>query len=246
MKKTLAILAALTFAVTAFAGCGEKDDSSSEKSDKKASTSSVAEETKEETSAEDESKADEESTADESVADESAAETSTADESTASIADSTAGDEMSEMFNVIASPSDETVDAAANDFVGKWECYALDAEGTCFDAVMGMPLYAVIHIEFYEDNTGALINIDDPTAASEEKTPIKWTYEDNKIVVESDDGEKVDCFITTDGYILFDDDTNSEKLYLRKVDEYTEFDFSTLENMFEDTSAEDSVESIPE
>ena len=241
MKKTLAILAALTFAVTAFAGCGEKDDSSSEKSDKKASTSSVAEETKEEKPAEDESKADEESTADES-----AAETSAADESTASIADSTAGDEMSEMFNVIASPSDETVDATANDFVGKWECYALDAEGTCFDAVMGMPLYAVIHIEFYEDNTGALINIDDPTAASEEKTPIKWTYEDNKIVVESDDGEKVNCFITTDGYILFDDDTNSEKLYLRKVDEYTEFDFSALENMFEDTSAEDSVESIPE
>lgn len=247
MKKTLAFLAALTFAVASFTACGGTDDDSKEEKKSKNETSSVSEEkeeTKEETK--DESEAGTDGTASaESAADsaESSAE-STADSVSAdvSVSDDTESFDFSGLYNTVDAPSSEAVEADEAKFVGKWECYCMEADGMAYDEIMGIPLYAMLHIELNADKTGIFASMDDPTADSEgEQIKLTWEIDGSSITITAEgEEEKLIGTITKDGYLMLasEDESDAEHIFMKSVTEYTEFDATALEDMFGDLSVD--------
>lgn len=239
LKKSIAFLAALTFAVTAFVGCGEKEDKDDDKDSK---TTSAAAESKEETK--------EEASSEDAAADTSSEETGDAsadasadDASSEEAVTSTADDSMdlSAMFNEVTMPATDAADSAEADFVGKWECYCMGAEGAAYDSIMGMPLYAMIHIEIKADGTGEVASLSGADASAPDVTTLTWKYDSNGITVDSD-GETLKGVITSEGYLLFTSEDSSDvtQLFLKKVDEYTEFDMESFTN---DLAASFGIES---
>ena len=246
MKKTLAFLAALTFAVTAFAGCGSKDDDpSSEKSEKKTAATSAAEESKEEDSKEkeevnadelseaEESKEDADSTDAESSEEPAESQESSSDENTMSLDINTEDLDISGMFHEIEMPSTKTVSADESDFTGKWECYCMVSDGMAYDSMLGMPLYAVLHFELNADHTGVLSSAEDPDTGERETESMTWEYSGDQIeLVSESNGEKLVGKITDEGYLVLESAEQNEQIYLRSVAEFTEFDWSSLADMF--------------
>ncbi len=262
MKKTLALIAALTFAVTAFASCGKTDDdSSSKEKSNKETTSSVADESK----ADEESKADAESTADSETAsadsetasadadssksgdasttadsaaadskasDSKSAETSSADESRLTESDSDI--DFSGLYSEVEQPSSDPVNAEQSKFLGKWECYCMAADGLAYDSVFGIPLYASLRFEIKDGGKGIVSSLDDFETGSTADEDFTWEFADNKITIYSSSDTTYGYF-NSDGYLVLYSESDPEMfMYFKSVKEYTPFDASDLEDVFGD------------
>ncbi len=109
-------------------------------------------------------------------------------------------------------------------FVGKWECKEMKMEGmTISDEFMGVPVGAMLQVEFKEDKTGVAM------AMGEEEGTFEWKADDDKVTADIDGEEAV---FTKDGDLLTmtPPDGEGETVTLKKVDSFTEFDASALED----------------
>ncbi len=230
MKRSIAFIASLLLAALTVTGCGNDESSSESKADKKAAaTEATTEETTEETTKEETTeKATEEETTEAETEADSDAEGSEAD----SDIDADVNMEgLEDMFTVVDAPEYAPKDSAAEaDFIGKWECDCMVSDGSAYSSIFGVPLYAMFHLEIKEDGTGTLTSIDDPTNENSESVEIKWTFADGKLSAEADD-ETLVISINSDGRLVVSDEEEAELLYFKSVTEYTEFDFSSIEDM---------------
>lgn len=109
-------------------------------------------------------------------------------------------------------------------FVGKWECKEMKMEGmTISDEFMGIPVAAMIQVEFKDDKTGVA------TAMGEEEGKFDWEADGDKVTVEID-GEKTTFTKDGDLITMTSPDDDSQTVVLQKVDNFTEFDASALED----------------
>lgn len=221
MKRSIAFIASLLLAALTVTGCGNDESSSESKADKKAAaTEATTEETTEETTKEETTEAETEADSD--------AEGSEADSDIDANVDM---EGLEDMFTVVDAPEYAPKDSAAEaDFIGKWECDCMVSDGSAYSAIFGVPLYAMFHLELNEGGTGTLTSIDDPTNENSESVEIKWTFADGKLSAEADD-ETLVISINSDGRLVVSDEAEAELLYFKSVTEYTEFDFSSIEDM---------------
>lgn len=132
-----------------------------------------------------------------------------------------------------AEPLDIVPDAkAAEDFLGKWECTKFVAGGYVIeDTYMGIPVSATLRIEVLDNNTAKLTTGITP----EEAITFKWEYADNKLTLteeeapaEGESSEDLEDFvqhlaIMGEDCIFYLEDSTDDYYYLKKVDEFTEF-----------------------
>lgn len=113
---------------------------------------------------------------------------------------------------------------AEDEFVGKWECTEMKAEGvTITDDFQGIPIGTMIQMEFKDDKTGTI------TAMGEESQDFTWTV-DGDVVSADIDGEKTEIKKEDDLIVMTEDLEGSDAtVKLKKVDEFTEFDPSILD-----------------
>ena len=114
-------------------------------------------------------------------------------------------------------------------FVGKWECKEMKAEGmTLTDEFMGIPVAAMFQVEFKDDNTGEVMVI------GEETENIEWEADDDKVSFEVD-GESVEFKKDGDTITASEGSGDTETTFvLVKVDKFTEFDASSLDDAIPD------------
>lgn len=223
MKKTIAMLASILLAAVSVVSCGNDKDSSEESTAPKTAASTEAS-----TEAETETDTEAETTTEAETEAKTEADTKDALEE---IEDLGQDIDMSSMFTTVDAPEFSPKTAEENDFVGKWECTCMVADGAAYDSIFGVPLYAMFHVELKDDHTGFIASIDDPTSDSSETTDFTWEFADGTITFSADD-EELSGAINSDGSLVLYDEEQTEMLYFRSVAEYTEFDFSALEDMF--------------
>lgn len=132
-----------------------------------------------------------------------------------------------------AEPIDIVPDAKAEaDFLGKWECTKFVAGGYVIeDTYMGIPVNATLRIEVLGDHTAKLTT----GIAPEDAIVFNWEYADNQLSLTEEDapaeGETSDQLedivqhlaIMGDDCIFYLEDSTDDYYYLKKVDEFTEF-----------------------
>ncbi len=126
-------------------------------------------------------------------------------------------DTQSETNEYIADDAEKTA------FFGKWECNKLVANGQELTDLQGIPAYAVFQYDFLEN--GNIKLPDSLTSASNAENPVTYQWEiigENQVEVKGSNGSSV--IYNLDGEQLTNVDGNTE-IYLKRVDEFTEFDF---------------------
>lgn len=251
MKQYAAGLAALILALSMTA-CGQKTDTSSTSAQSSSSSAAATEaaDSSAETTAADES-------ADGSSVDDNSSDADSESDGEGEEAhDHEHGheDEMFEIpdelankaFNLVDKPV-YTVksDAAQEDFYGKYEAALIiepDDEdgnpGICYDSAMGVPMYVLEHLEVKDDGTFVVTDTDTSGDAElTEDTVFSYTYEDGKLVGSYTDEEYGDTVeghveMTEDGQVtltfVFDEGETGMVMLFNKVDDFTDFDFSTV------------------
>lgn len=114
-------------------------------------------------------------------------------------------------------------DADKTPFVGKWECSRLVANGQELEELQGIPAYAVFQYDFLEDGTVKLPDSLMAISDTENPTTYQWgIVSETEIEVTGSNGSAV-VYTLDDG--LLTNINGTEEIYLKKVDEFTEFDF---------------------
>lgn len=277
MKKLCIFMAALACAMTAFTGCGTSDEagSSSEKeisveesvtdttgdtTDTTTVTTSAGEVT---TAVTGEEATGSETDVTTDTTDTGVTETTDGSSETISVSGTESGVEydinmdLEGLFNVTEAPKYDVVEADKDAFCGKWECLCAETPELTYDAIMGIPLYAMIHMEINADGTVSMITNEGPEGEVETETAT-WTHNGSEAEFTSEDGEVVTVYMNSDGNLVVkanesDAEMQNETMWFRPVDEYTEFDYSSVENMFEfdgeigdDDITEEVVEEVAE
>ncbi len=148
---------------------------------------------------------------------ESSAEEETTEESS---------DSESEPTDEIQNTSHEYLDDAdPTAFLGKWECEKIIINGEEMADIVGMPVYAVYQYDVMEDGTVGMSDSLMEIATEEDNFDYTWgMISETEIEIVSPDGKTVP--FTLDGDYLVDVDSESGmEIYLKKVDEFTSFDY---------------------
>ncbi len=108
-------------------------------------------------------------------------------------------------------------------FVGKWECKEMNMEGmTISDEFMGIPVAVMAQMELKDDKTGTVSSV------GEEAESFEWEVKDDDTIIATLDGEEVE--FKKDGDLITME-IDGAKTVLTKVDKFTEFDASALEDL---------------
>ena len=222
MKKLLAALLACMTITCAFASCGDKDsdsDSSSKKSSSSSSDTDGAE-------ADDEEEEKEEETG-ENLSEQPASEDD--EESEPSSEDKKSSKNDKKKGSSIGSADKET-------YVGKWQGKELTFNGKKMDSLFGLPVYALVQFELYEDGTLT-------SDAAEEHQEGTWNVTGSNTIEMTIDGESSEMKYE-DGLLFLSEseDGVSVEFYLEKVDEFTPFDIDSWEENFDLSGFEDLLE----
>ncbi len=222
MKKLLAALLACMTITCAFASCGDKDsdsDSSSKKSSSSSSDTDGAE-------ADDEEEKKEEETG-ENLSEQPASEDD--EESEPSSEDKKSSKNDKKKGSSIGSADKET-------YVGKWQGKELTFNGKKMDSLFGLPVYALVQFELYEDGTLT-------SDAAEEHQEGTWSVTGSNTIEMTIDGESSEMKYE-DGLLFLSEseDGVSVEFYLEKVDEFTPFDIDSWEENFDLSGFEDLLE----
>lgn len=111
-------------------------------------------------------------------------------------------------------------------FVGKWECKEMKSDGmTLTDEFMGIPVASMFQVEFKDDNTGEV------TVIGEDTESFEWEADGDKVSLDVD-GETVEFKKDGDTITASEGSGDTETSFtLVKVDKFTEFDASTLDDV---------------
>lgn len=127
---------------------------------------------------------------------------------------------------------------AETDFIGKWECTKFVAGGYMIeDTYMSIPVSATLRIEVLDDHTAKLTT----GIAPEDAIVFNWEYAENVLTLteadsaedsEPEDGEefKQHLAIMGDDCIFYLKDSSEDYYYLKKVDEFSEFNMEDFYN----------------
>lgn len=109
--------------------------------------------------------------------------------------------------------------------IGKWEATKMVSNGTEITDFMGLPMYALMRIEFNDDNVGVI-----STPMEDTTENFTWIVgEDNtvSVITVDEDGitEQENCKYSN-GTLIFSESEDGQTLeiHLKKVDKYTDFD----------------------
>lgn len=116
-----------------------------------------------------------------------------------------------------------TACGGSGDFVGKWECTEMTADGqTIKDEFMGVPVGAMFQVEFKDDNK-ATINV-----LGEEAETVDWEADGDTVKIKAD-GEEVEIKKDGDQLVAKEGEGDEETSFkLKKVDKFTEVDLDAL------------------
>ncbi len=244
MKKLIASLAVCSMIACAAFSCGDKDDSTpfseaettsavSEESstDAEESSSESGGSSKDESSSgeeskkEDQTKASSETTTDKNTKDAKTTETSSAK-----------GGETSSSSSESSKPASETsapdkreyrTDVDTSAFIGNWECEKLEVDGEEVTDYDGLPVSVMFQIVIEKDGT-AYIAAQIYSETSEEPPKFTWGAVDENSIELVDEYDNIMLLTLKDGKLIGTEEGFSEKLTLKKVDKFTEFDYNSL------------------
>ncbi len=161
-----------------------------------------------------------------SVSEESAEEETTTEE--------TAVSEDAEEIELLTEPeTHEYIDADPTAFIGKWECEKIVADGEEMTDLMGIPIYASYQYDIMDDGTAGLS--ESLMAIMTEADAIEYTWgliSEEEIEIAGSDGSVIQFTLDGDYLVSKMSDQNTE-VYLKKVDEFTEFDFQDYIDNYE-------------
>ncbi|MDE6092826.1 MAG: hypothetical protein K2G14_07000, partial [Ruminococcus sp.] len=170
-----------------------------------------------------------------SCGDEKKDESSVSDNVSVSVQDETessaeeSSDSDSEPTYEIQNTSHEYLDDAdPTAFLGKWECEKIIVNGEEMADVMGMPVYAVYQYDIMENGTVGMSDSLMEIATEEDNFDYTWgMISETEIEIVNPDGKTMP--FTLDGDYLVDVDSDSGmEIYLKKVDEFTPFDYKNF------------------
>ncbi|MDE7138341.1 MAG: hypothetical protein K2O29_07795 [Ruminococcus sp.] len=120
----------------------------------------------------------------------------------------------------------EYIDADATAFLGKWECEKILVDGEAIDDLMGMPVYISYQYDIMEDGTAGLSESLMAIATEDDMLDYTWgLISENEIEIVGANGSVIQFKL--DGDYLISSENNTE-IYLKKVDEFTPFDFQAF------------------
>ncbi|MDE5620057.1 MAG: hypothetical protein K2I80_06000 [Ruminococcus sp.] len=120
----------------------------------------------------------------------------------------------------------EYIDADATVFLGKWECEKILVDGEAIDDLMGMPVYISYQYDIMEDGTAGLSESLMAIATEDDMLDYTWgLISENEIEIVGANGSVIQFKL--DGDYLISSENNTE-IYLKKVDEFTPFDFQAF------------------
>lgn len=161
-----------------------------------------------------------------SVSEESAEEETTTEE--------TAVSENSEEIELLTEPeTHEYIDADPTAFLGKWECEKIVVDGEEMADLMGMPIYASYQYDIMEDGTAGLS--ESLMAIMTEADAVEYTWgliSEEEIEIAGNNGSVIQFTLDGDYLVSRMSEQNTE-IYLKKVDEFTEFDFQAYVDNYE-------------
>lgn len=151
-----------------------------------------------------------------------------AEESSEEVSEESAEYSLLEVEGVTEPETHEYIDADPTAFLGKWECVEYIENGENVEDVMGMPIYALFQYDVREGNTAYLPDsLVEALAEYDSDTTYSWgLVSENEIELVGSDGSVI-CFeMQEDGRLFYGE--SSWEVYLGKVDEFQEFDFSAF------------------
>ncbi|HBB71899.1 MAG TPA: hypothetical protein DCZ71_04755, partial [Ruminococcus sp.] len=166
-------------------------------------------------------------------------------------------DALSDFMGVIEAPEfNPKADAAEEEFIGKWEAECIVAEGTAYSSIFGIPVSAMVRFEIEAGGTGKILTDAGEDEDAEEATTFSWTYGDGKlhaVFTADEDGETdepADIYISDGKMVMVQtEDGEESQVFLKKVDEFTKFDWEEFYNsigLSEDEVAETEKDLLPE
>jgi len=227
MKKKITAVAALVMSLSVLSACGKEDPENS--------VAGVIEEVT--TSA----------TTAETTTDTTAATTET--EATATTTDYIGFSDEDFVHQVDVPEFDVDNSVTREDFNGKWECAIMAEDDIAYDEIMSIPLYAILRAEITADED--IFHMITPEGAygseEEEEDKAPFVFENGRLVisepVDDDDDEYSDedgeeeivyAYINKDGMLVMTDDEQTDLIYFKRVDSFTEYDWSDYEKKLED------------
>lgn len=161
-----------------------------------------------------------------SVSEESAEEETTTEE--------TAVSEDAEEIELLTEPeTHEYIDADPTAFLGKWECEKIVVDGEEMADLMGMPIYASYQYDIMEDGTAGLS--ESLMAIMTEADAVEYTWgliSEEEIEIAGNNGSVIQFALDGD-YLVSQMSEQNTEVYLKKVDEFTEFDFQAYIDNYE-------------
>jgi len=228
LKKVLGLLLALTVACSVLVSCGDDEDSSSKKSKKNDSAVSAAADSDEDSDESDvKIDASEEDDSDDESSDkeDDSKDESSEDDSKDSSKDDKDSSKDESKSDVSENPA---LDADIDHLEGKWECEYMEINGTKMKEFLGIPVAAMMQLEFKEGGKGTIA--ERSSGGEADKMEFTWEVNGSKCTVTANN-QPVD-FEFKDNRLILEAtaEGQSEKVVLKKVKEFTEFDFDALKD----------------
>jgi len=230
LKKVLGLLLALTVACSVLVSCGDDEDSSSKKSKKNDSTVSAAADSDEDSEDSDESDvkidASEEDDSSDKEDDSKEDESSKEDDKDSSEDDKKDDSSKDDKKNDVS--ENPALDADIDHLEGKWECEYMEINGTKMKDFLGIPVAAMMQLEFKEGGKGTIA--ERSSGGEADKMEFTWEVNGSKCTVTANN-QPVD-FEFKDNRLILEAtaEGQTEKVVLKKVKEFTEFDFDALKD----------------
>lgn len=161
-----------------------------------------------------------------SVSEESSEEETTTEETAVS-------EDAEEIEILTESEIHKYIDADPTVFLGKWECEKIVVDGEEMADLMGMPIYASYQYDIMEDGTAGLS--ESLMAIMTEADAVEYTWgliSEEEIEIAGNNGSVIQFTLDGDRLVSKMSEQNTE-VYLKKVDEFTEFDFQAYIDNYE-------------
>lgn len=227
LKKVLGLLLALTVACSVLVSCGDDEDSSSKKSKKNDSAVSAAADSDEDSNESDvKIDASEEDDSSDKEDDSKEDESSKEDDKDSSEDDKKDDSSKDDKKNDVS--ENPALDADIDDLEGKWECEYMEVNGVQMTDFMGIPVAAMMQLEFKDGGKGVITG--NSNGGNAEVKEFTWSTSGNKCTVTAE-GQGID-FELKDNRLVAEvsNGEESEKISLKKVKKFTEFDFDALKD----------------
>ncbi|MDE5771051.1 MAG: hypothetical protein K2I06_05400 [Ruminococcus sp.] len=139
-------------------------------------------------------------------------------------------------------------DADPTAFLGKWECDKILVDGEEISDIMGMPLYSLYQYDIIEGGTVGLSDSLIAITTEEDNIDYKWgLISENEIEIVGDNGSVIQFTLDGDYLVNISSESNTE-IYLKKVDEFTPFDYQAFIDDYDSQQNEvvlTPVETVP-